>query len=196
MIITITLLVLIALGFILYKNYSDKKLTNIDDSKNTAAMVKNLLDKMIPQNDESAQISTKVMSDLDITESKFRILSANIADRDSFRVSQMKGLYIQYLGGEYNIASSTYKNVMKDMTDIKGDILAKAYVKEMINHHNKTISDAKDYIKLIDKVRKASSNTQDGLTVTTSHPAIDDSYNFAVEIIKDYQADIDTMKTF
>jgi hypothetical protein len=66
----------------------------------------------------------------------------------------------------------------------------------MINHHNKTISDAKDYIKLIDKVRKASSNTQDGLTVTTSHPAIDDSYNFAVEIIKDYQADIDTMKTF
>lgn len=196
MTITITLLVLIALGFILYKNYSDNKLTNIDDPKNTATMVKNFLDKMIPQNNESAQTSVKVMTDLDITEAKFRILAANIADRDSFRVAQMKGLYVQYLGNEYDVASSTYRNMMKDMTTLRGDALAKEYVKEMIKHHNRTIDDANDYIKLIDKIRKESSNTENGLTVTTSHPAIDDSYDFALQIIKDYQSDIDTMKSF
>jgi hypothetical protein len=108
----------------------------------------------------------------------------------------MKGLYVQYLGGEYNAASSAYKNIMKDLTNLKGDALAKDYVKEMIKHHNKTIGDAKDYIKKIDKIKKASSKTENGLTITTSHPAIDDSYNFAVEIVKNYQSDIDTMKAF
>lgn len=185
---------MIALGFILYNNYSNKELADGVDSKNTTIIVKTFLNKMIPQQIESAQLSNIVMRDLDITEPKYRILAANISDRDSFRVEQMKGLYMTHLGGVYG--SDVYKPIMKDMSEIKGDVLAKSYIKEMIKHHKKAIDDAKDYIKIINKVKKANSNTEDGFTITTSHPAIDDSYDLAVEIVKQYEKDIEEMKSF
>lgn len=194
MTITIILLIIIALGFIIYKNYSAGKLSDLNDSKKTEIIVKNFMSKMIYLSNESAQISLKVMKDLSITDAKYRIFAANVVDRDSFKIDQMKGLYTQYLGDDYSTASSTYKNIMKNMADLKGDDLSKVYVKEMIKHHDKAINIAKDYIKLIDKIQKSNSHTENGLTITSSNPIMNDSYSIAVDIINNYQKDIEELK--
>ena len=195
LIITIILLILIALGFIVYKNYSSKTIS-IDDEKNTATVVKNFLNKMIPHHEEAIKISSQVMNDRDITEAKVRILAANIVDNQSFEISKMKNIYSEFLGSDYALSTSTYKNMIGDLSKLKGDELAKAYIKNMIKHHKEAVSEAKEYVRLIDKIRKAGSTTKDGLTVSNSHPAIDMSYDLAKGIIDSQEKEITVLKSW
>ncbi len=174
--------------FIVYKNKSN--IIDINDEKNTAVIVKDFLNKMIPHHEEAIKSSLKVMNDLDITNPKVRILSANIVDTQSFEVAQMKNIYREYLGGEYNYSSSSYHDMMTDITNIKGDELAKVYAKDMIKHHDMAIKEAKKYIKLIDKVKKSNAKTENGLTITNSHPAIDLTYDLAKKIVETQEKEI------
>ncbi len=203
--ITITLLILIAVGFTIYKSYSDGSFMKKDE-KDTAIIVKNFINMMIPHHQEAIDSSMKVMNDLDITEPKVRIFAANVVDIQSFEISKMKNIHEQYLGGEYIPTMSMdmsidgkktdghYKHMMSDTTNLKGDKLAKTYTKDMIKHHEMAIKEAKDFIKAMDKAKKSSSNTENGLTITNSHPAVDETYQIAKDIIESQTKEIEMMK--
>ena len=190
MIITITLLVLIVLGFILYKN---GVFVNNKD-KDTSVFVRDFIEMMIPHHEEAVKTSLVVMNDLDITEPKIRILAANIVDNQSFEINQMKNIYAEYLGGEYMMSSSTQNHMMRDYTNMKGDDLAKAYIEDMIKHHEEAVKVSEKYVKLIDRVRKESSTSGDGLIITNSHPSIDMTYDMAKDIIESQAKEIESME--
>lgn len=203
--ITITLLILIAIGFIVYKSYTDGSFMKKDE-KDTAVIVKNFINMMIPHHEEAVESSLKVMNDLAITEPKIRVFAANVVDTQSFEVSKMKNIYGQYLGGEYAATvtigangksdNEHYEHMMTDVTNLKGDELAKTYTKDMIKHHEMAIKEAQDFIKTIDKVNKSNSNTENGLTVSNSHPAVDETYQIAKDIIETQTKEIAEMKTW
>jgi uncharacterized protein (DUF305 family) len=175
------------------------------DEKDTAVIVKNFINMMIPHHQEAIDSSLKVMNDLEITEPKVRIFAANVVDMQSFEVSKMKNIYGQYLGGEYMSTMTMgvdgkntdehYKHMMSDTTNLKGDELAKTYTKDMIKHHEMAIEEAQDFIKTIDKVKKTDSNTKDGLTIINSHPAVDETYQIAKDIIESQTKEIE-LKTW
>ncbi len=203
--ITIILLILIAVGFTIYKSYSDGSFMKKDE-KDTAIIVKNFINMMIPHHQEAVTSSMKVMNDLEISEPKLRIFAANVVDIQSFEISKMKNIYGQYLGVEYIPTMSMdmsmdgkntdghYKHMMSDTTNLKGDKLAKTYTKDMIKHHEMAIKEAKDFIKAIDKAKKSSSNTENGLTITNSHPAVDETYQIAKDIIESQTKEIEMLK--
>lgn len=203
--ITITLLILIAIGFTVYKSYTDGSFMKKDE-KDTAVIVKNFINMMIPHHEEAVESSLKVMNDLAITEPKIRIFAANVVDTQSFEISKMKNIYGLYLGSEYISAlkidttgkskDEHYEHMMTDTTNLKGDDLAKSYTKDMIKHHEMAIKEAKDFIKTIDKVNKSNSNTENGLTVSNSHPAVDETYQIAKDIIETQTKEIAEMKTW
>lgn len=191
MIITITLLVLIVLGFILYKNGVFVNNKNQD----TSVFVRDFIEMMIPHHEEAVKVSLTVMNDLDITEPKVRVLAANIVDNQSFEINQLKNIHAEFLGGEYMMSSSTENHMMRDYTNMKGDDLAKTYIEDMIKHHEEAVKVAEKYVKLIDKVRKASSSSEGGLIVTNSHPSIDMTYDMAKGIIESQAKEIELMKS-
>jgi uncharacterized protein (DUF305 family) len=164
--------------------------------KDTAIVVKDFINMMIPHHEEAITSSLKVMNDLGITEPKVRIFAANVVDTQSFEVSKMKNIYSLYLGGEYSTSTNKASHMMSDVTTLKGDELAKSYTKDMIKHHEKAVEEAKDFIKLIDKIRKSDSTTKDGLTITNSHPAVDDTYQIAKDIVESQEKEIALLKTW
>lgn len=203
--ITITLLILIAVGFTVYKSYTDGSFMKKDE-KDTAVVVKNFINMMIPHHQEAIDSSLKVMNDLEITEPKVRIFAANVVDIQSFEISKMKNIHEQYLGGEYiptmkmdmggKSKDDHYEHMMTDTTNLKGDELAKTYTKDMIKHHEMAIEEAEDFIKTIDKVNKKNSNSENGLTITNSHPAVDETYQIAKDIIQSQTKEIEMLKTW
>jgi uncharacterized protein (DUF305 family) len=193
--ITITLLILIAIGFTVYKGYTDGSFMK-SKQKDTAIVVKDFINMMIPHHEEAITSSLKVMNDLGITEPKVRIFAANVVDTQSFEVSKMKNIYSLYLGGEYSTSTDKDSHMMSDVTTLKGNELAKSYTKDMIKHHEKAVEEAKDFIKLIDKIRKSDSTTKDGLTITNSHPAVDDTYQIAKDIVESQEKEIALLKTW
>ena len=207
MIITIILFVLIALAAILYNSMSDSTFKDVEGETNTAVIVKSFLDKMIPHHQEAVDSSLKVMNDLDITESKVRIFAANVVDTQSFEISKMKNIYQEYLGQPYaqsitldvnaeNGHSTEYHNMMSDMSALVGDDLAKVYTTDMIKHHEGAIVMAKDYIKLIDKINKESSVSENGLVITNTHPSIESTYELAKQIVDTQEKEIEVLKTW
>lgn len=201
-IITITLFVLIALGVVLYNNMSGGTFKDVAKETDTAVIVRSFFDKMIPHHQEAVDSSLQVMNDLGITDPKVRIFAANVVDIQSFEISRMQNMYREYLGAEYAQAISldaTGKmadHIMTDMSVLKGDELAKVYAKDMIKHHKAAIVMAEDYIKLIDKIKARDSKTENGLTITNSHPAVDESYQLAQEIIEAQKKEIETLKSW
>lgn len=203
--ITITLLILIAVGFTVYKSYTDGSFMKKDE-KDTAVIVKKFINMMIPHHEEAIDSSLKVMNDLEITEPKVRIFAANVVDMQSFEVSKMKNIYEQYLGGEYmstmtmnadgKNSDENYEHMMSDTTNLKGDELAKTYTKDMIKHHEMAIKEAKDFIKTIDKVNKTNSSSENGLTITNSHPAVDETYQIAKDIIESQTKEVEMLKAW
>ncbi len=203
--ITITLLILIAIGFTVYKSYTDGSFMKKEE-KDTSVVVKNFINMMIPHHEEAVTSSMKVMNDLEITEPKVRIFAANVVDMQSFEISKMKNIHEQYLGGEYistmtmdmdgKINDEHYEHMMSDVTNLKGDELSKTYAKDMIKHHEMSIKEAKDFIKTIDKVNKANSSSENGLTIINSHPAVDDTYQIAKDIIESQTKEIEVLKSF
>lgn len=203
--ITITLLILIAIGFTVYKSYTDGSFMKKEE-KDTSVVVKNFINMMIPHHEEAVTSSMKVMNDLEITEPKVRIFAANVVDMQSFEISKMKNIHEQYLGGEYistmtmdvdgKINDEHYEHMMSDVTNLKGDELAKVYAKDMIKHHEMAIKEAKDFIKTIDKVNKANSSSENGLTIINSHPAVDDTYQIVKDIIESQTKEIEVLKSF
>ena len=204
-IITITFFILIALTVIFYATKSDDTFKDVANATDTAFIVKSFLNKMIPHHQEAVDLSLKVMNDLEITEPKIRIFAANVVDTQSFEISKMENIYREYLGGEYAPTISVdasgkskdqYQHMMGSADGLKGDELAKSYTKDLIKHHESAVKMSKDYIKLIDKVRSYDSTKENGLIVTNSHPAIDDSYELAKQIIDTQTKEIDIMKTW
>lgn len=169
----------------------------------TAVIVRSFFDKMIPHHQEAVDSSLKVMNDLEITDPQVRIFAANVVDTQSFEISRMQNMHREYLGGEYTQTTSLdangkgqdhYEHMMSDMSALKGDELAKSYTNDMIKHHEAAVEMAQDYMKLIDKVRSYDSSTENGLTITNSHPAVDESYELAKQIIETQTKEIEMMK--
>ena len=197
MIITITLLVLITLAVILYRSMSSNTFSDVADEKNTSLIVKSFMDKMIPHHQEAVDISLKVMNDLDITEAKVRIFAANVVDTQTFEISKMKNIYADYLGQSYDEAIPVeYDHMMHTVSDKKGDESAKEYTADMIKHHESAVEMSKDYIKLIDKINKSNSTSENGLVIMNTHPAIEDSYALAKQIIEGQTKEIAELKTW
>jgi uncharacterized protein (DUF305 family) len=191
--ITIIVLALIALAVIMYSNLSKNRF-DLNNEGDTSAMVKSFIDQMIPHHQEAVLSSLKVMNDLEITEPKVRIFAANVVDTQTFEIQKMKNVYTEYYKQEYEEAAPMTH--MMNTEGLKGDELAKQYTKDMIKHHEAAVDMAKDYIKMIDKVKKASSVTQDGLTITNTHPAIDDTYALAKQIVDTQTKEIEVLKSW
>lgn len=200
LIITIILLVLIVLGVILYRNMSNNRYAKMAEDGNTEVVVRGFLDEMIPHHQEAVDSSLAVMNDLAISNGEVRIFAANVVDTQSFEISRMENIYRELLLKEYIptmvMDGKKQHTMMDDTTGLKGDELAKAYTKDMIKHHEKAIDMAKDYVKLIDKIKKASAHTENGLTVTNSHPAIDATYDLAKQIIDTQTKEVEVMKAW
>lgn len=194
-IITIIVLVLVILGTILYRMASNNRYASMGEAGNTAVVVQGFLDDMIPHHQEAVDSSLKVMNDLDITNGQVRIFAANVVDNQSFEISRMENIYRELLLKEYipTVMVDAHATTSTE-SDLKGDELAKSYTKEMIKHHKKAIDMAGDYVKLIDKIKKATSHTENGLTVTNSHPAIDATYEMAKQIVDTQTKEIEVMK--
>lgn len=182
---------MITIGFILYKNNT---FTSNNQPEDTSVVVREYLEMMIPHHEEAVKVSTPIMNDLSITEPKVRILAANIVDNQSFEMVQMRNLYIEFLGGYYT-ATTTYHTITKDLSVLKGDELAKVYLNEMIKHHKEAIKVSQKYMKKIEKVRKASSYTENGLTVMNTHPSLDITYDIAKKLIEDQEKEIELIKS-
>ncbi len=194
-IITIILLILLALIVVLYRSMSNDTFKDMANETDTAVIVKSFLNKMIPHHQEAVDSSLKVMNDLEITDPQVRIFAANVVDNQSFEISKMQSIYREYLGEEYTPTVVMNMNGSTDKTaELKGDALAKTYTKNMITHHEDAIKMAQDYMKLIDKVRSYDSNTDNGLTITNSHPAVDESYALAQQIVETQTKEIETLK--
>ncbi|MBC7981740.1 DUF305 domain-containing protein [Candidatus Parcubacteria bacterium] len=195
MIITIILFVLIVLGILLYRNLSNNKYASMAEAGNTAVLVQGFLDEMIPHHQDAVDSSLKVMNDLDITNGQVRIFAANVVDNQSFEISRMENIYRELLLKEYvpTVMVDAHGTMSTDSA-LKGDALAKSYTKEMIKHHKSAIDAAEDYVKIIDKIKKATSHSENGLTVTNSHPAIDATYELAKQIIDTQTKEIEIMK--
>jgi uncharacterized protein (DUF305 family) len=156
--------------------------------------------------EEAVTSSLKVMNDLEITEPKFRIFAANVVDTQSFEIAKMKNIYSQYLGSEYmstmimgvdgKVSDEHYDHMMTDTKDLKGDALAEIYTKDMIKHHEIAIEEAEEFIKTIDKVNKKNSTTENGLTISNSHPAVDETYQIAKDIIETQTKEVVLLKNF
>ncbi len=191
LIITISILILIALGFIAYKT----DLFNMNNSKDvdTSAIIKDYLGRHIENADDAVMISKTIMNDLDITNAKVRVLAADIVDTQSFDISRMNNIHTLYLGSEY-IPSTTTENIFSKLEGKKGDDLAKLYVKKMIKHHKMNIDLSKDFIKKIDAYREANSSSQGDLVISNSHPSIDESYDLAKSIMDRSQKEIVTLE--
>ncbi len=199
-IITIIVFILVILGVTLYVNRNNDSFADVANETNTAVIVKSFIDKMIPHHEEAITSSLKVMNDLDITEPKVRIFAANVVDTQSFEIERMKNIYTEYLGVEYVPAiildSKMSKHSMDKTEGLKGDVLAKVYTDQMIKHHDGAVKMAQDYMKLIDKVKKASEKTENGLTVSNNHPAIESTYELAKQIIEMQEKEIVQLKTW
>ena len=176
---------------------------DVANETDTAVIVKSFLDKMIPHHQEAVDSSLKVMNDLEITDPQVRIFAANMVDTQSFEISKMESMYREYLGSEYTQTISLdakgtgedhYQHMMSDTSGLKGDELAKSYAKDMIKHHEAAIEMAQDYMKLIEKVKSYDSTTSNGLTITNTHPAIEESYELAKQIIDAQTKEIGMMK--
>lgn len=189
-IITISILILIALGFIGYKTdiFGTKSI-----NKDTSVIVKDYLNTMMIYNNDAVIVSIPIMNNLEIKESKVRVLAANVVDNQSFDISKMKNIYNQYLGPVPEIATSS-ENIFTDLKDIKGEELGEEYVKDVIEHYKKSIKISEKFIKQIDQYKKYNSVKQGGLVITSSHPAIDESYDFAKNIIEAYKKELDSLK--
>ncbi|MBC7981839.1 DUF305 domain-containing protein, partial [Candidatus Parcubacteria bacterium] len=194
----IILFVLIVLGVILYRNVSNNRYAKMAEAGNTAIVVQGFLDEMIPHHQEAVDSSLKVMNDLGITDGQVRIFAANVVDTQSFEISRMENIYREFLLKEYiptvTVDAKNPHAMMGDTSQLKGDELAKTYTKDMIKHHKGAIDAAQDYVKLVDKIRKANEHSENGLTVTNSHPAIDATYELAQQIIDTQTKEIEVMK--
>ncbi len=192
LILTIILFVLIAVGFVIYNTKNDGP--TAADPQNTAIVVTEFINEMIPHHEAAVKASLKVMNDKDIAESKVRIFAANIVDTQTFEIERMKTVQREYLGSDYTGTSTSHH--MDSLENLTGDELAKAYARSMVDHHEDAIDAAKDYIKKIDRIKKATTNTENGLTVTNSHPAIDDTYDLAKQIIETQEKEIAELKSW
>jgi hypothetical protein len=183
--ITIILLVLIGLCFILFENLSKKGPVTVD--------VKGYIDVTLPLQAEVAMNSSHIMNDGNITDSKIRIFAANAVDNKVTNINKMRNLYALYLGSAYHLDESKYVKVMPDMSKLSGDGLAKVYVKAMLDVDQKIIKESNDYIKQVDKFKKGSSTTKSGITISNGHPAIDDSYDLAKNILDTSSKEVDVL---
>lgn len=188
-IITITILILIALGFIGYKN----DWFSFDKGQDANIVLESYLKSMIDHNNTAVISSKIIMNDLEIGEAKVRVMAANIVDTESFDMSRMQNMYTNYLGSEYQISTST-KNIFDNLKDLKGDKLGKVYIRDLISYDKKTIDMSEDFMKKMDRVNKANSTTKDGLTITNSHPVLDESYALAKSLIEVKRKEIESLE--
>ncbi len=173
---------------------SDNTFKDVSGETDAALIAKSFIDKMIPHHEGAVASSLIVMNDLGITESKVRVLAANIVDSQTFEIAKMKSMYAEYLGSEY--PASTTHHTMSAIDGLKGDVLGRAYATAMITHHEDAIKMSKDYIKLVDKFKKDSEVKEEGLTVSNNHPALELTYELAKQIIDTQEKEIEQMKTW
>ena len=190
-IITISILILIAFVFIGYKTDMFGLITK--DNSDYSLIVKDYLGKMIDHEQLAVMASTPIMNNLDIKEARVRVMAANTVDVHSFDIAKMNNIYSQYLGGAYMISTST-ENIFSNLAELKGDELGKMYIKDLIKHNERSIKISETFIKKIEKYKNANAVKQDGIVITSSHPAIDESYDLAKSIIDSKKKEIELMK--
>lgn len=165
---------------------------------NSDVAVKVFLEEMIPHHQEAVRNSQLVMVDADITNPEIRALAARIDDKQTFEVVKMDGWYFEWFGTPYDESKTLlrvpYEPMMGDLTKLKGDALAKAYLKGMIEHHEHAIMTAVEVREFIEKIEKKNSATDGQLTITNSHPAIDSTILLTKQIEVDQAKEIQEME--
>ncbi len=173
----------------------DNTTVKIDSSD---AAVKVFLEEMIPHHQEAVDTSRFVMNDKDITNPQIRLLAGRIADKQEFEISQMKSWYYDWFGIEYTASSTLlktpYEPMMGDMTKLKGDNLARAYLQNMIIHHEHAVMTASEVRMFIESAEKKNGVSDGQISIVNSHPGIDQTLIFTKQIETDQTKEIEEMK--
>ncbi|MES2623195.1 MAG: DUF305 domain-containing protein [Patescibacteria group bacterium] len=148
--------------------------------------IRGYLEMMIPHHAEAVNASKQVMMDKDITDPQIRLFAARVADAQEFEISQMEGWYRDWFGMDY-ATSTNYMPMMSDLTNLVGDKKAKAYLEEMIAHHEEAIDSSRQTREFIESIQAKNSKTDGDITVTNSHIGIDTSLVFTKHV-EDVQA--------
>lgn len=101
---------------------------------------KTFLEKMIDHHDEAVRISTTVYlrsSDADIQDFTQKVIATQ-----SKEISDMRSWYKDWYGTEYT-PSNSHDMMRKDLLELRGKDLDKAYVEDMIIHHEAAVIMAK-----------------------------------------------------
>jgi Domain of unknown function (DUF305) len=154
-------------------------------------IVKGYLETMIPRNIEAVELSKKIMTDADITIPQVRLIAARMSDVQDFEIGQMKGWYVDWF--RLPVPLFLYK---RSMTAIEstGDVVAKTYLKDMIQHYTFDAAEAKKARMYIEAIQKNISSTDGQLTITNSHPGIDATLIFTGALEEKRLGDIEEMK--
>ncbi len=165
---------------------------------NSDIAIRVFLEEMIPHHQEAVRTSRLVMNDLDITNPEIRGLAARIDDKQTFEVLKMDGWYFDWFG-EYFDENKTllrvpYEPMMGDLTVLKGDALAKAYLTGMIEHHEHAIMTSSEIKDFITKKEQDNTATDGQITVVNSVPAIDNTLILIKDIQTDQAKEIQEMK--
>lgn len=165
---------------------------------NSDVAVKVFLEEMIPHHQEAVRNSRLVMNDMDITNPDIRALAAHIDDTQTFEVVKMDGWYQEWFGTYYDESKTLlrvpYEPMMGDLTALKGDALAKVYLRGMIDHHKHAIMTSAEIRNFIEKTEKAKGTSDGQLTIMNSMPAIDQTLILTKEIETNQTKEIQRME--
>lgn len=186
------ILILVAVGA--YYMFGHGLLSKTPMLYNTAApdgIVKGYLHTMIPRNMEAVDLSRKIMEDIDITVPEVRLLAARISDTQSFEIGQMRGWYTEWFN--IPVPLFLYKPTFTPITST-GDAVAKTYLKEMIKHYEFDVAESKKARTYIEVIQKKTSGGDGQLTITNSHPGIDNTLIFTEALEEKRQGEVEIMK--
>jgi uncharacterized protein (DUF305 family) len=155
-----------------HRGHDDKKqmdMTGMDHSKMDMDMMmvaseRDFIMGMIPHHEEAISSAKEVLARGGTT-AEIKTLAENIVKAQEAEVTQMKDWYKNWYGADY-VTDGKYKPMMRDTTGLSGAELDKAFLTDMIPHHQMAVMMATSVDAHIehDEVKKLSENIKNTQT--------------------------------
>jgi uncharacterized protein (DUF305 family) len=111
-----------------------------EDKKDTAIKgisERAFLEHMIPHHQEAVDTANTILARGENEEVK--ALAKSIITAQEKEISDMKGWYMKWYGTEYK-NNGEYKPMMRDLSNLSGNSLDKAFIEDMITHHTHALT--------------------------------------------------------
>jgi uncharacterized protein (DUF305 family) len=173
----------------------------IDSSIDTPdGAIKVYLEAMIPHHQEAVDASLRVIQDPTIDDTELRIMAGRIFDAQTFEIVQMKSWYSDWFGTTYNASTTLWKGtympmMVKTRAATEGADLKKAYLAEMIEHHQMAIDMSEEAKKATLKFQKNAVASDGDLTITDANPIFEQAASFMQRVIDAQSKEIEQLSS-